>query len=193
VNSRTFFLRTDSSGTSQLMQYDGAGGSDVPVADHVVALGFEYAADPAPPVVLRPLAEATGPWTSYGPAPPPVTEQPTAYPPGENCVFGRDAAGAPVARLPWLGPAGTLVPLTAAQLTDGPWCPDAASPNRYDADLLRVRQVTATLRVEAAAAALRGPAGPLFARAGTSPGGARLVPDQELRLVVAARAIGVGP
>jgi hypothetical protein len=193
VTCRTFFLRTDSSGASQLMQYDGAGGNDVPVADHVVALRFEYAADPAPPAVLRPLAEAVGPWTSYGPAPPPVSEQPTTYPPGENCVFARDAAGEPLARLPWLGPAGTLVPLSAAQLTDGPWCPDASSPNRYDADLLRVRQVKATLRVEAAAAAVRGPAGLLFTHAGTSPGGARLVPDQELSLVLSIRATGVGP
>ena len=31
--------------------------------------------------------------------------------------------------------------LTAGQLTDGPWCPNATSTNRFDADLLRIRKV----------------------------------------------------
>jgi hypothetical protein len=47
-------------------------------------------------------------------------------------------------------------------LVDGPWCPDAVNQNRWDADLLRIRRVAITIRVEAALSALRGPAGMLF-------------------------------
>ena len=61
-----------------------------------------------------------------------------------------------------------LVRLTAADLTDGPWCPDAVNPNRFDADLLRLRTVAITLRVEATDPALRGPAGVLFSHSVSS-------------------------
>ena len=91
-----------------------------------------------------------------------------------------------------LGSGTALVPLTASTLTDGPWCPDAVNPNRYDADLFRVRRITVTLRIESAAASLRGPAGPLFARAGTSTGAHNLVPDQEIRFDVAPRNLNLG-
>ena len=50
-----------------------------------------------------------------------------------------------------------LSTLTAAQLVDGPWCPDAINPTRWDADLLGIRRVAITIRVEAALSALRGP------------------------------------
>lgn len=193
VSSRTFFLKTDASGVSQLMQYNGAGGADVPVADHVVSLRFDYYGDPDPPRLYRPLTEAEGPWTTYGPRPPESGVQPTAYPPGENCVFARDASGLVVPRLAILGATPDLVPLGAPELTDGPWCPDASSPSRFDADLLRVRLVSVTLRVEAAASAVRGPAGPLFTRGGTSTGGHRFVPDQETHLVISPRNMGVAP
>jgi prepilin-type N-terminal cleavage/methylation domain-containing protein len=194
VNSRTFFLKTGSDGISRLMQYNGAAGADVAIADHVVALGFEYYGEPSPPRLYRPLAEPQGPWTTYGPRPPAPGVQATAYPPGENCVFARDAAGLVVPRLAVLGGGSTgLVPLGAADLTDGPWCPDASSPNRYDADLLRIRMVAVTLRVEAASSAVRGPAGVLFTRGGTSAGGYRFVPDQETRLVVSPRNMSVAP
>jgi prepilin-type N-terminal cleavage/methylation domain-containing protein len=36
-----------------------------------------------------------------------------------------------------------------AALTDGPWIPDSTFANRFDADLLRVRRVRATVRVRA--------------------------------------------
>ena len=63
------------------------------------------------------------------------------------------------------------------QLTDGPWCPGvanaggAALSNRYDADMLRVRRVSVTIRVQVAAEALRGtnPTGQtLFVHPGTA-------------------------
>lgn len=77
--------------------------------------------------------------------------------------------------------------LTAADLTDGPWYPDASSANRFDADLLRVRKIGVTLRVEAADDALRGPSGTLFVRGGTSRTGTRQLPDEIVRLDVAPR------
>lgn len=86
--------------------------------------------------------------------------------------------------------AGGLQPLASSVLSDGPWRPDAAAPNRFDADLLRVRTVAVTIRVEAALSALRGPAGPLFMRGGTSQRGSRFLPDVQLRLYVSPRNIG---
>ena len=132
ATSRAYFLKTDrAADTVQLMQYDGAGGADVPVLDHVVKLTVDYLGDPI-------TASSAGP---------------------------------------------SLTRLSSTELTDGPWRPDGLDPNRFDADLLRVRAVAVTIRVEAAPASLRGPAGPMFARAGTSRG-AR-VPDQEIRVTIA--------
>jgi hypothetical protein len=85
-----------------------------------------------------------------------------------------------------------LVPLTAVQLTDGPWCPDDANPNRWDADLLRIRTMAITVRVEAALAALRGPAGVLFSNAGSSHSANRWLPDQEIHLRVSPRNMNLG-
>ena len=85
-----------------------------------------------------------------------------------------------------------LTKLTPAQLTDGPWYPDAAAVDRWDADLLRVRRVAVTLRVEAAAASLRGPWSALFAHGGTSRGGHAWVPDIEVRFDVSPRSLNLG-
>ena len=81
--------------------------------------------------------------------------------------------------------------LGAAQLTDGPWCPDAAADDRWDADLLRIRRVSVTVRVEAAAASLRGPASALFVHAGSSRGGGAWLPDIEARFDVAPRNLNL--
>ncbi|MEZ5283344.1 MAG: hypothetical protein R2712_00775 [Vicinamibacterales bacterium] len=58
--------------------------------------------------------------------------------------------------------------LRPVDLDDGPWCPDAWSSGRFDADLLRVRRIDIHLRVEARSARFRGPAGILFSRGGTA-------------------------
>ena len=55
------------------------------------------------------------------------------------------------------------------------------------------RRVRVTLRVEAATAALRGPAGPLFARPGTATSAERYVPDRQIRFDVTPRNIDNGP
>jgi len=193
--SHTYYRKADEAAdTYQLMHYDGVG-SDVPLVDHIVGLTFEYLADPRPPVLLRPVTELSGPWTTYGPRPPPPDVRSTGYPAGENCAFQLDATGAGhVPRLKALGDGATttLVRLTSSQLTDGPWCPDDANPHRYDADLLRIRSIAVTLRVESALAALRGPAGVLFSRGGTSTAADRWLPDREFRLDVAPRNLDSG-
>ena len=65
--------------------------------------------------------------------------------------------------------AGPLVRLEPATLVDGPWIEDAAH-RTFDADLLRVREVRARLRLEATDPLLR-----------------RLVPDEEIVLHIAMR------
>ena len=77
-----------------------------------------------------------------------------------------------------LGAGTAPVPLRPAQMIDGPWCPDETSANRWDADLLRIRRVRVTVRVEAALASLRGPAGVLFANGGSAAPSVRWAPDQ---------------
>lgn len=176
-------------GVPLLSHYDGFV-TTRPAVDHVVALAFEYFGDPEPPR-LRPSADLTaprGPWTTYGPVPPlvGVDDADTAWGAGENCVF-EVIGGMHQPRLPSLGAPGDLVPLSAAQLSDGPWCPDAAGPRRFDADLLRIRQVRVRIRVEAARDALRGAAGPLFVRAGPASRAASVIPDHEAVLDVVPR------
>ena len=95
--------------------------------------------------------------------------------------------------LPALGDGSQrLVNLTAADLTDGPFCPDDGHPNRWDADLLRIRRIGVTLRVQSAAAALRGPAGALFTHAGTAQGSAKWLPDLEVHFDVSPRNLNLG-
>jgi hypothetical protein len=113
------------------------------------------------------------------------------WPPGENCTF-LVVDGDHVPRLGTLGGSGlTHVELTQAVLTDGPWCPDGLAPNRFDADLFRIRKVRVTLRVQAALASLRGPAGALFLKGGTARIGLRYVPDLEGQFDVAPRNLSL--
>ena len=141
------------------MVYDGDR-SDVPVVDHVVDLRFTLFADPSPWSVPPPAAGAA------------------------SCAY---AAGDPP--VPLLAPLGgtVLTALAASQLTDGPAC--GQSPNRFDADLLRVRRINVALRLEAQAAELRG-AGPAFFNPGTAAGGAAQIPDIQLTFDVAPRNMG---
>jgi hypothetical protein len=186
----TYWLKTDTvAGNYQLMRYDG-NVTDVPIADNVVALSFEYYGDPAPPQ-LRP---GMTPGTTYGPTPPllGVNLPEDNWGAGENCTF-QVAAGAQVPRLTWIDTVNPrLVKLTQAQLQDGPWCPDSAAANRYDADLLRIRKVRVRLRVQVASPSLRGATGTLFTRGGTSRGAERFIPDQELKFDVVARNLSLG-
>ena len=187
---KTYWLkRDDRNGVYQLMSYAGGVSLDVPVVDHVVALRFDYEGDPRPPTIARSLSDPAGPWTTYGPVPSLVPVPP--YAARENCVFVENGTDTPDPRLPQLASV-SLVPLAPDLFTDGPWCPDAASSVRWDADLLRIRSIIVTLRVQAALASLRGPAGALFLSAGTSRSGSRWAPDVEVRIRVSPRNAGLG-
>ncbi len=172
----------------QLVHGDGSANPNVPVVDHIVGLTFEYYGEPRPPALVDGRGDPSEDWTTYGPKPPPLDVARTAYGEGQNCAFQVDESGAvQTPRLADFGAGPTLVKLTLEQLTDGPWCPDPFSAGRWDADLLRIRSVVVTVRVESALAALRGPAGILFANGGTSRTPWRWLPDVERRFVVAPR------
>jgi type II secretory pathway pseudopilin PulG len=130
--------------------------SDVPIVDHVVDLRFSYLADPRPDAIPPPAIGAV------------------------SCVY---AGSPPVALLTNLG---GLAPkrLTDAQLTDGPVC--GAVWNRFDADLLRIRRVVFTIRLEAESAEFRG-TGSGFSTPGFSRSGTRYVPDVQATIDVAPR------
>ena len=130
--------------------------SDVPLVDHVVGLQFAYYGDPRPDSV-----------------PPPA-------PGTSNCAY---AGVPPVSLLANLGGEGPK-PMSASLLTDGPAC--GQPPFRFDADLLRVRRVSFTIRVEAESAEFRA-RGIGFATPGVSRASARTVSDLQTTLVVAPR------
>lgn len=187
----TYYLKAnDAAQTYQLMYYDG-NQTDLPIVDNVVALNFQYFGDPQPPTLRKPVSDPMPPWTTYGPRPPAlgVTADPD-YPAGENCAF-KVQGGMQVPRLADLTPgASALVALTPAMLTDGPWCPSPSSLARFDADLLRIRMVRITVRVQANQKMLRG-TGALFAKAGGSKGGEMYVPDQEVHFDVTPRNLNL--
>jgi hypothetical protein len=188
IRAGTYSLKTDvSAATYQLMRHDGWA-TELPVVDEVVGLSFRYfgSADP-PQLTGTPPDVEPGPWTTYGPPPPPMTVSRGGWPGGENCTFIA-VDGVQMPRLATIPPGGvTLVELTPAMLTDGPWCPDPLSPGRFDADLLRVRRVHVSLRVQSALASLRGPAGAFFARGGTARAADLHVPDLIVQFDVTPR------
>jgi hypothetical protein len=155
VETHTYFRDP---ATNQLMHYWGDNNPPEPVTDQIVDLRFEYFGDPEPPTVPRP---------------------PTG---GTNCLF--DAAG--VNQLPILPSNGSsLVELTPALLSDGPFCGQA--PNQYDADLYRIRRVRVTMRVQTGLRDLRGTDPVLFRNPGVSSGGQRFIPDFEMSYEIAPR------
>jgi prepilin-type N-terminal cleavage/methylation domain-containing protein len=186
ANFFEYYLKTDdANGVYQLMFYDGSGKPDVPVVDNVVGLTFDYYGDPQPPIVKGGSGTTASPWQmTYGPTPKGNAD---------NCIITFAGGPVPSPRLADLGPANSpLIKLTAAQLTDGPWCPSDTNVNRYDADLLRIRKIGVTLRVQAAVAALRGPASTFFSHGGTAQRGSQWVPDQEVRFTVSPRNLNLG-
>jgi type II secretory pathway pseudopilin PulG len=141
---------------NRLMLYDGDR-SDLPLVDHVVDLRFTYYVEPA----------------AAGVRPPPPGGSSCAYAPGTPPIPLLDELG---------GTAPALVP--PSRLTDGPICGQA--PHRFDADLMRVRRIGVTIRLETESAALRG-SGPAFFTPGTSAGGSMYVPDVQVTFEVAPR------
>jgi hypothetical protein len=148
--------------TNQLMRYNGYT-EEIPIVDNVVDLKFEYFGDPNPPMQPEP-------------------------PKGEaNCLY--DEAHNYV-NMPTLTPdEGSLAALPAKMLTDGPMC--GGGNNAFDADLLRVRKVRVTMRVQAANPALRGADTALFKHPGTSRGGEKFVPDYTISFEVSPRNLNL--
>lgn len=127
--------------------------SDVPLVDHVVVLQFAYYGDPRPDSVMPPVPGAS------------------------SCAY----AGTPaVSVLTHLGGDGPK-PMAASLLTDGPSC--GQPPFRFDADLLRVRRVSITIRVEAESAEFRG-RGIGFSSPGVARASTRAVPDLQTTIDV---------
>jgi prepilin-type N-terminal cleavage/methylation domain-containing protein len=145
----------------QLRRYDGED-ADLPVLDEVVGLRFRYFGATFPP---------------HRPKPPPGDA---------NCLFG----GAGTSQLAVLAPTfGTLAELTPAMLSDGPSC--GAAPNRYDADLLRIRQVRIGMRLQAPSPWVRGLDPDRFRVPGTSRNARGQVPDIDVLLDVTPRNLQV--
>jgi hypothetical protein len=185
IAAKTYYLNA---ATNQLMLYNN-GATETPIADNVVGLTFDYYGEAQPPALVTPGDLQGG--VTYGPLPPDQTKSVGGWPNGENCTI-QVVAGQQVARLAALDVKEGLVKLDGAILKDGPWCPDATNPNRWDADLVRIRKIAVTLRVQAAVASLRGTAGTLFTKGGTATAANQTLPDQEIRFEVTPRNLNLG-
>jgi len=145
----------------QLRVYDGNQG-DSPVVDGVVGLSFAYFGDPHPPLTPKP---------SLGTA---------------NCLY--DTSGRLDPSLVALPSAGrALEPLPLSMFTDGPWCGTGSA--RFDADLLRVREIRVALRLEAQASFRA--QGPAFAHPGSATAALRTLPDVQLSFDVTPRNLNL--
>ena len=174
--------------TRQLKHYDGFH-TVVPVLDEGVGLNFEYYGDPQPPAMVDGNGLKSQDVT-YGPRPPVLGQVKGTWPAGENCTI-QVVGGIQQPRLANLGAAGTgLVRLTAAQLTDGPFCPDGTNTNRFDADLFRIKKIRVSLRLQTGDASLRGSLtdgqNAMFVNTGRATGD-RQVFDQQIRFDVTPR------
>ncbi|HUU36552.1 MAG TPA: hypothetical protein VMW48_20945 [Vicinamibacterales bacterium] len=181
VVMHTYAARNDpATGLLQLVRRVSAGPGN-PVIDFVTRFEVEWHTGGSPPFV-RVAPDGTFEDASAGPRPPPAAAlADPAWPAGENCAFARDAAGMAV----WRGGTGTAA---LAAFADGPWCPAAMAPSRWDLDLARVTRVTVRLGVAVASALLRPPTS-LLARV---PGG-RVVPDLTLQAdIIPGRRNGGG-
>jgi len=145
--------------TNQLMRYDGYQ-TTTPIVDNVVDLKFEYFGDPAPP---------TKPDPGVGGA--------------ANCLY--DAMHNLVGLPTLTADEGSLAILPLEQLKDGPWC--GGGDNEFDADLLRVRKVRVTLRMQASDVSVRGTNPLLFLNPGRARQSMAMVPDYVVRFDITPR------
>jgi hypothetical protein len=156
IVARTYYLDI----SSRQLRLSDDDQTDTPVIDDVVSMVVEYFGTAAPPMRPKPPDGVA------------------------NCLY--DAAGTrlPADTFSDLPVDDGLVAIPLDRFSDGPWC--GAGSTRFDADLLRVRRVRITLRLQAADDAVRG-AGSLFATPGTSRSAWRRVPDAIVTLDLAPR------
>ena len=148
--------------TNQLKRYNN-GSVDDTLLDNVVDLRFEYFGDPAPPTTPKPAPGVA------------------------NCLY--DAMGNYVNPGQLAADHGNLAALTERILTDGPWC--GTGSNAFDVDLLRVRKLRVTLRMQVGDPQFRGTDTRFFRNPGQSEGGAKLIPDYELSFDVTPRNLNL--
>jgi Prokaryotic N-terminal methylation motif len=149
--------------TNQLMLYDGAN-TEIAIVDNVVDLRFEYFGDPAPPRTPDPGIGG-----------------------GANCLY--DAMHNLIGLETLTADEGSLAILKPDQLNDGPWC--GGGENEFDADLLRIRKVRVTLRMQASSASLRGSNPLLFVNPGRATQSMTMVPDYVVRFDVTPRNLNL--
>ena len=157
VEVSTFFL---DAAARVIRRYDG-NASDMPLLDDVVRMSVDYFGSTQPPALPRPA-----PGTA-------------------NCLYDVDG-NYNAALMPDLGGGDpALVALGEETLTDGPWCGSGA--NQFDADILRIRRVRVTLRLQAADPSVRGTDTLRFFLPGTSRRSGMMVPDLNVAIDVAPR------
>jgi hypothetical protein len=149
--------------TNQLMLYDGYN-TEIPIVDNVVDLRFEYFGNPAPP---------TTPDPGIGGA--------------ANCLY--DAMHNLVGLPTLTADEGSLAILKPEQLTDGPWC--GGGDNEFDADLMRIRKIRVTLRMQASDDSLRGKNPLLFLNPGRATQSMSMVPDFVVRFDITPRNLNL--
>jgi hypothetical protein len=133
-----------------LRSYDGDA-SDLPLVDDMVEMEVEYYGEPRPPSQPRPAIGVA------------------------NCLYENDGSFRAVL-FPSLPASGvSQVRLAAEALADGPWC--GTGENRFDADLLRLRRVRLTLRLQAGDPAARGSDAGRFRAPGFAHASSAEVPD----------------
>jgi prepilin-type N-terminal cleavage/methylation domain-containing protein len=200
METHTYYLNV---AERRLYHYDGYQ-TNLPIVDNVVGLRFEYFGEAAPAMLRKPVSEPDGPWTTYGPKPPALATDYASddYAAGENCAFQIIGGNHSPRMADWSAGAagGPLVPISYAELSNGPWCPGMTNdkgdelPNRFDVDMLRVRKVRVTVRVQVGDDAMRGanpPGETLFVNPGTAADGARYIRDQEIRFEVTPRNLNI--
>jgi hypothetical protein len=148
--------------TNQLKMYDG-GSHDVALVDNVVDLQFSYFGDPDPPISPKPPAGTA------------------------NCLY--DATGNLLNTTVLASTDGSLAALPPAILTDGPFC--GYGVNQFDSDLLRVRKIRATIRMQVGQVALRGTDTTLWTNPGKSRGSDHAVPDYAVSFEVTPRNLNL--
>ena len=149
--------------TNQLMVYDGYQ-TELPIVDNVVDLRFEYFGDPAPPRTPDPGVGG-----------------------GANCLY--DAMHNLIGLETLTADEGSLAILKPDQLNDGPWC--GGGDNEFDADLLRVRKIRVTLRMQVSSDSLRGSNPLLFMNPGRAKQSTTMVPDYVVRFDITPRNLNL--
>jgi hypothetical protein len=149
--------------TNQLMRYDGYM-TTTAIVDNVVDLRFEYFGDPAPPTKPDPGIGGDA-----------------------NCLY--DAMHNLVGLPTLAADEGSLAILPLEQFRDGPWC--GGGDNEFDADLLRIRKIRVTLRMQASNDWLRGSNPLLFANPGRARQSMTMVPDYVVRFDITPRNLNL--